>query len=89
MMPVTHCDIGISPKMAAVMGTRPTIEYLCDTYDGGEDIRDSLSCIEQYRSLPAAVNCPLCVAVAEMIWRGVSLKMARKKAKTQKLSTKE
>lgn len=77
----THCDIGTSPKVAAVMGTRPTIEYLCDTYDGGGSIRDSLSCIKDYGNVPAAVTCPLCKSIAGMVHHGVSLKKARKQAK--------
>ena len=74
----THCDVGISPSLAAVMATRPTIDYLCNAYDGGGAIRDDLTALSLDGRLPAAVDCPDCQAVAELVHRGKSLRTARR-----------
>lgn len=76
----THCDIGISPKMAAVMAVKPTIEYLCDDYsDGGDSIRDSN--VDFDWRMPAAVDCPKCKKTLEL-WRELgTLEKAREEIK--------
>lgn len=75
---MTHCDVGLSPQLAHVLGEKPTIEHLCGIYDSGGNIRDNLGCIELWGKLPAAVNCPFCIRVAEMIHRGNPLERARR-----------
>lgn len=77
----THCDIGISPKVASVLAIKPTIDYLCNDYsDGGSSIRQSD--VDFDWTLPAAVDCPKCIRVRDL-WRGgKTLKQARKIVKS-------
>lgn len=78
---MTHCDIGLSPGLAYVLGEKPSIDYLCGNYDGGDSIRDGLMSFEVDGRLAVVVDCPLCKLVAELMYRDrKSLAAARREA---------
>jgi hypothetical protein len=73
----THIDVGISRSMAWVLATKPTIDYLCDNYDGGGSIRDNKEAIQLFGGAPAAADCPQCLRIATLLHSGFSLDQAR------------